>query len=260
MFVLQDAYNRFARWAELNKLSINNEKTCKITFYTKEKLDTRYYHGMDQIAEVEEMWELGVLFDQKCRFDGHINYISRSCRRMMGALCRFVKSTNTKKLAKQIFATYLSPIIEYASPLLTPTYEQRAAIDKPHKLATRIALTAPHDHRNPRYIPYIERCARLDQMPPTDRMRLQAAMFVMRHERSSDDITLVAEIGRFKHIPRANTRHPLLFDVGRNIHGSHLLKAPMLTINTCYRSINFGMSLNVLRRRMRRMLMAERQN
>lgn len=91
---------------------------------------------------------------------------------MNGVLGRFKKQTKSNKLAKQIYSSYMAPIIEYASPLFNLSYTQKAKLNRIHKVTTRIALRLPRDHRHDRYTPYATRCRMVKQLPPYDRIAL----------------------------------------------------------------------------------------
>lgn len=253
---LQTAYNKFNAWAESMQLSINRDKTAVLSYAANKAIASNYYHHIEHLSRVNCIKDLGVLFEQKGSINPHIESVLKRCRCMSGVLSRFTKETNSKVLAKQIFSTYIAPIIEYASPLLDISYVHKSKLNRIHKVATRIALKLPRDHRHLRYTPYATRCLMLKQLPPSDRIQLNSANFLINLVKSDQHIEAVNVAKSFLNAPSANTRNPAMFHLPRTMPNNHVFKKTALWINKHHRIIKTSMSKNQIMNKLKKELTA----
>lgn len=67
------------------------------------------------MEEVNEVRDLGVLFDSALTFKKHIEYIQKRASQMIGAARRFVTGINRPILIARIYTVYIQPVLEYCS-------------------------------------------------------------------------------------------------------------------------------------------------
>lgn len=111
---LQEKINKIEQWSEENGLTLNPSKTYVVS-YGKRKVNSIYFLKGTIIKEVNEVRDLGVLFDNKLTFKSHIDYISKGASQMIGAARRFVTGLNNTSMMTRIYSIYIQPAMEYCA-------------------------------------------------------------------------------------------------------------------------------------------------
>lgn len=177
---LQEKLNKIEKWSEENGLTLNASKTFHISF-GKKAVNTLYFLKSQIIKEVDQVRDLGVIFDKNLTFKPHIEYISKRISQMIGAARRFVSGINQPLLISRIYTVYIQPIMEYGA---TVWNQNRLTINNmltlAHKKVTRIALNIYYTMNPDRYIAYEKRCEILNQDGPVRRRASQAAQICIK--------------------------------------------------------------------------------
>lgn len=112
---LNEEMKNFEKYLKMNKLKINTSKT-KAMILNGNTTENIYIEG-DPIEIVKEIKYLGILIDNKLKFDLHFDYICKKISKKIGFLrrIRYKLSTTT---AINIYNTTIKPHFEYCSTLL----------------------------------------------------------------------------------------------------------------------------------------------
>lgn len=111
---MQRAVNALARWAEINKIPLNNNKTQAMTFCRGVNLARRRYIINGEIIQPQDtIKDLGVHFDRKLNFVPHHSLNMKLARTMIGMAKRFSFHIQNPRFLVNIFRTYILPKIEF---------------------------------------------------------------------------------------------------------------------------------------------------
>lgn len=177
---LQGKMDRIEQWSEENGLTLNPSKTYVVS-YGKRKVHSIYFLKGTIIKEVDEVRDLGVIFDNKLTFKSHINYIAKRASQMIGAARRFVTGLNNTGMMTRIYSIYIRPVLEYCAVIWNQNrITVNNTINLLHKKITRIALNVYYTMDPERYIVYNKRCEILSQDGPQIRRSTQAATIFVR--------------------------------------------------------------------------------
>lgn len=174
-FKLQLDINCFLTWCTYNHLKLNFSK-CKVFSATRLRYgivyDYKFYN--DCLVRVQEVKDLGVLFDTKLDFRTHIDYIVSKGNSLLGFLYRCV---------------YFE-VLEYCSVVWSPFYANSILrIERIQKRFTRFALRRFNWSDD---LPtYLSRCSLMDMKTLRCRREAQCVLFVrdvMSHHIDSTDL------------------------------------------------------------------------
>lgn len=122
--LLQEDLYRLGLWCDNNNLKLNSNK-CYFMHFSRKK--TQYFSSYTLcghvLREVDTIRDLGVIIDNKLRFNNHINNIVNRSFRLLGFVlrnCREFKSPLSKIC---VFNCLVRSILEYCSPVWTPMYD-----------------------------------------------------------------------------------------------------------------------------------------
>lgn len=118
-----DLYS-IGKWAKDNKLEFNVSKCCIIS-YTLKKNVVKYGYELDSVTleRVNEVKDLGVLFDHKLSFDKHISMKMKEAARMLGFLMRSCVHFQNPKTLFLLYNAYIRSKLEYCNILWNPYYQ-----------------------------------------------------------------------------------------------------------------------------------------
>ena len=139
-FMLQHSINQLIQWSHDCQLPISLPKCSAMHVHRKASKQTNkptYFIERHQIEVQTCVKDLGVLIDDELTFSPHINSIvhKASCRSIL--IFKSFISRNTKTLVRA-FITYVRPILEYCSPIWTPsTIKDTTAIESVQRRFTK---------------------------------------------------------------------------------------------------------------------------
>lgn len=134
---MQSALDSLYLWSHNNFLPLNTEKTYIFSLETKNSLET--FTLNDKILNnLNEVKDLGIIFDNKLDFRGHINSIISKSYAKIFHLFKYIRTKNLK-IWCNAFKMYVRPILEYCTEIWSP-YQKLLInkIEKVQKLYTRI--------------------------------------------------------------------------------------------------------------------------
>lgn len=162
---LQTAIDQFQEWCKANDLSIHYMKCKILSLYTKKNpIVYNYTINGQPIERVNEMRDLGVIFDRKLNFNSHIEYI---CNKAKAAL-QFVRRQSfyfEKDIIKILYMALVRSNLEFASLIWSPYHvTQKKLVESAQK---QIVMLLNGDYRRQlegNYVlrPYVERCKDLE--------------------------------------------------------------------------------------------------
>lgn len=237
---LQSKIDRIERWSSENGLTLNPSKTYLVS-YGKRKVHSIYFLKGQIIKEVDEVRDLGVLFDKKLTFKNHIEIITKRASQMIGAARRFVVGINKPYLISRIYAIYIQPILEYCSLVWNQNrITANNALNLLHKKVTRIALGVYYTMDPNRYIVYNKRCEILEQDGPQIRRATQAAILFVKIAKNEISLSF-GEMVRSHLNQNINVRN---FHLISRTDASIPVKSPIAIILAAARSYERAINLN----------------
>lgn len=223
---LQTRIDKIEKWSLENGLTLNHAKTYLVS-YGKRKVNSIYFLMGRIIQEVDEVRDLGVLFDKKLTFKSHIDYITKRASQMIGAARRFVTGLNNTGLMTRIYAIYIQPVLEYCSVIWN---QNRLTVNNSmnllHKKITRISLNVYFTMDPDRYIVYNKRCLILSQDGPQIRRAAQAAIIFVKIAKGEMSISFGQTLlNHINHNSNVRIFHPV-----RRADSSIPAKSPLAVI------------------------------
>lgn len=117
--------NSIANYFQENLLSLNIEK-CSAMRYTKNivnRFDIVYLLNGSCLQVINEIKDLGVIFDYKLKFDSHINMITNKAFKMIGFIFRSAAAFRRLDSLKLLYYALVRSNLEYCSQIWNPGYE-----------------------------------------------------------------------------------------------------------------------------------------
>lgn len=106
-----------------------------------ERKHSLYFIKGQVIKEVEEVRDLGALFDRELTFENHIDHVNKRASQMIGAARRFITGINQPIMMERIYMVFIQPTLEYCSVVWDQNrITMNNALNLLHKKITRIAL------------------------------------------------------------------------------------------------------------------------
>lgn len=122
---VQADLDKLLLWCSINKLSVNVDK-CKSMSYFMSKSPLVYNYTMNgsSLERVNKIKDLGILFDNKLKFDSHIDVMVAKARSSLGFICRFGYEFTDPLTLKSLYCALVRSKLEYASPVWAPHYNK----------------------------------------------------------------------------------------------------------------------------------------
>lgn len=118
---LQDDVNAVFRWSVENKLLFNPDKCFVCTFSrARAPLHVQYMLGSQPINRVFSVKDLGVVFDPRLTFHGHIETLAASCFRRLGFVIRNVRDFCNTDAIRIVYNALVRSKLETSSLVWNP--------------------------------------------------------------------------------------------------------------------------------------------
>lgn len=115
MATLNEELVKISQWTDVNKLSLNTQKTKYIVF-TKPRssitIEAPLLLNNDVITRLHHVNFLGVLIDDKLTWNVHISHISKKISKGIGIICKAKKVMECKTL-RTLYFSFIHPYITY---------------------------------------------------------------------------------------------------------------------------------------------------
>lgn len=119
--LLQDGLFSISKWASDWQLRISVKK-CAVLHLGRNNLQYDYALEGETLPSVQEIRDLGVIMDSRLGFSSHFANISAKAHQRAGLILRCFKSRDPQLLFRA-FTVYVRPLLEYCSPIWSPTYK-----------------------------------------------------------------------------------------------------------------------------------------
>jgi exonuclease III len=107
-----------SRWLKYKQLKLNISKTkCMIISRIKLNINVSVKIDAEEIERVREMKYLGVIIDDKLKFNAHIDNVIKKIAKKFGILCR-LKNFLTINSKIQLYKSIISPHLDFCSSIL----------------------------------------------------------------------------------------------------------------------------------------------
>lgn len=117
----KDLYILFENY--LSNASRFNPLKCSIISFSKTQIvEYEYSIGDSILSRVNEVKDLGVIFDTKLNFEQHITYSVNKALRKLYYILRVSREFNDINVICKLYETLIKPIVMYASPVWSPIY------------------------------------------------------------------------------------------------------------------------------------------
>ena len=115
--------DKFLAWTRCNRLSINFEKSCILIFSNIETNPVSNVQlGGYQLSQDNNLRFLGIILDDKLKFDTHIQYIATKISKSIGILYR-IKDYVPDCILKSIYYSLIYPYLSYGIIIWGGTYQ-----------------------------------------------------------------------------------------------------------------------------------------
>jgi len=185
--LLQPDLDRVAAWCDSNHLCLNTAK-CKHMSFSWRKISNHCYQlNGTELETVSEFRDLGVLVDNKLRFNLHISEIVNKSKSLLGFMKRWSREFKDPYITKLLYTTIVRPSLEYASPVWNPHYDVYSdMIESVQKQFLLFALS--HLNWNPQVdLPPYESRLKLIRLPTLQSRRTTANVLFL-HKLLTGDI------------------------------------------------------------------------
>lgn len=121
--LLQRDIDLLANWCDENGMTLNVNKCYHVKFTRKTKfIQSAYNINGIPVQEVEQMRDLGVLFDRQLTFVPHIENVVKKASRMLGFVIRNVSCFRRNKTKILLYNCLVRSSLEYCSTVWRPHY------------------------------------------------------------------------------------------------------------------------------------------
>lgn len=177
LHLLQLDLDNLNNYCTLNKLDLNVDKCCCITYSRSTKaLPFCYKINNTFLSRTETVVDLGVTLDSKLLFDKHIEKILAKAMKTLGFLFRITKDFQSVKTLKVLFCSLVRSHLEYASQVWNPRYDKYInLLEKPQRKFLK-HINFKHNILSP---DYVDSCKRHHFLPLVKRR--EAADFTFLH-------------------------------------------------------------------------------
>lgn len=220
--VLQRALHSLLHWCNTWKLHPNVNK-CGVISFTWKDIPLNFEYSMlgSKLQQLQNVNDLGVIFDPKLLFVNHITSIKSKAMQMLGIVYRFTDIRDADAL-KLYFTSCVLPKLEYCSPIWSTAAESNL------KLLNRVTSFFCHIVRNRVFD--MRNCSNsqiLDSLKLTDlHTRRQRSDLILLHKIFHGKVSTDFLISNLTlHVPCRATRQTSLFFI------------PHSRINTVQRSL-----------------------
>ena len=167
--IMQQDLDKLHEWSEKWLLKFHPDKCVNLRIQLKNQRNPHTYHlGRNNLANVEEVKDLGVIVDAKMKFEKHMSTKVNKANQMWGIMKRTFKHMN-KQIFKKLFSAHVRSHLEYAVQFWCPYL--RKDINQIESVQRRATKSVP----GLKDLSYKERLQELD-MPTLAFRRLRGSM------------------------------------------------------------------------------------
>ena len=166
--ILQEDLHKLEQWSDKWLLHFHPQKCKVLDIGNRVREQNEYYMGEHKLDHITEEKDLGVIIDNKLKFDSHINNKIDKANNILGAIRRSFSYLD-KTILLRLFTSLVRPQIEYANSVWNP--HLRKHIDSIENIQRRATKMVPELKE----LPYTERLKSL-KLPTLAYRRLRGDM------------------------------------------------------------------------------------
>ena len=112
---MQSQFDALQQWSDTWQLNISYFISFLYLDNRKNKLNVSMILGGENILQVSQLKDLGVVIDSELKFDKHINQIVSRARQVANLIHKCFMSKDLIYMLVQAYTTYVRSLLEYAS-------------------------------------------------------------------------------------------------------------------------------------------------
>lgn len=135
-YALQRDLNRLSKFCEENDLFLNMAKCNSVSFSRNHQIIS-FDYKINNVAlqKVNQVKDLGVIFDSKLSFNAHVEKVVNACNRMLGYIMRQCQHFKNQKSLIVLYNAYIFSKLNFATVIWNPQYS--VYIDRLEKIQYR---------------------------------------------------------------------------------------------------------------------------
>lgn len=206
---LQRDIDALCRWCCSNKIDLNVKK-CSVLTMTHKPVRVIYNYVVSGISleRVNFKKDLGVIFDEKLRFNEHIDKITRKAFQMLGFIFRSCKRFRNPESLITLYKAYVRSQVEYCSVVWSPIYQN--SIDKIERVQRKFTRML-YRKFNWNYAEYPQRLERLKLQLLESRRYIADEVFLYKVVNGCFTTALDADIVVFNSVRSTRQETPTFY-------------------------------------------------
>ena len=250
---LQRDLDSLFSWCQENRLALNLSK-CKTMSFCRRLNPVRFEYAIDgcTLDRVSRMLDLGILFDEKMNFSGHVECIVSKAFSRLGFMKRICKQFDDPYCLKSIYCALVRSVLEYASIVWSPGYA--VYVDRIESIQKKFLLYALRHlgWRDDTFVlpPYEDRCGLISLKTLSNRRTLFALMFtfdLLTCRKNAPDILSMFDLN----IPPRSLRVSNFFRVSQH-RTNYGLFSPISSLSYTFNKFASCFDFNISRASFRR--------
>lgn len=207
---LQKDLNELNKWCANNNLNFNMSKCFHVSYFRiRNPIQTSYSIGGNSVKTVNEVDDLGIVFDSKFTFLPHLEKLIPKCYSSLAFIRRNCNDFSDPYTLKFLYTSYVRSKLEYGAMIWSPyTNEHISRIEKIQRRFIKFAL--PHLSNVEPLPSYEVCCMHLGMETLEDRRKIQSMLFVFDLVNGNIDCSDLLEKIPFN-VPHRSLRHNEIF-------------------------------------------------
>lgn len=234
---LQVDLDTLMRWCDRNGMTAHAKK-CKVLSFSRSRnpIIADYCMNGQRLDRVDSIKDLGVVVDNKMRFNQHIALTTAKAFAMLGFLKRNTTQFDDFYTLKSLYCSLVRSVLEYAVVVWAPFHEsQILRIERVQRAFVRYAFRKLRWNDPLRLPPYEQRCALFNLPTLSCRRVLLQRLLAFDILRNNIDCTTIRALVHYNVPVRQglrNNQRLLLIPRHRTVYGHHN------PLDVCFRSFN----------------------
>lgn len=252
---LQEDINRLTSWCRINGMLANAAK-CKVITFARVNSPIKFDYTIDHapLERVDAIKDLGLILDDKLRFNKHISMVIAKANSMIGFLRRNTMEFTDVHALKSLYCSLIRSVLEYGVQVWAPYHAVHVTrIERIQKKFVRFALRRL-PWTDPDNLPaYEHRCALIGLHSLSSRRTFLQRLFIFDIVSNHIDCSSVLQCVNF-HAPTRQLRNfNLLWTPGhRTAYGFHNpVDRCCRLFNDVYDAFDFNISRLVFKNRIK---------
>lgn len=257
--ILQRDIDNILKWSIENKLFFNIKK-CVVLSYTRKITPVIYAYTIQNMSltRVNEIKDLGVIFDSKLTFNNHIKYVVNKAYRMYGFIVRNTREFSNPMGLKELYVSFVRSILEYACVVWSPFYEcYKYDLQRVQNKMARYIFYKETGHYD--FTSSSSSICERYELASLHKRRQKLGMLHLHkavHGQCNDPAFLER---LYFNVPAYSTRNSNTFYIPNVAHNNHQLGSPLYNLCNIYHTIQgdvdlFSDSYGVFRRKLNEVL------